>query len=167
MSGTLGGVTSKLRESSALQVDVSSNPDWCQEWEELVRRVIIHTLMVVKEDEDTEVSVLLVDNAAIRDLNRTYRGVDRATDVLSFAQREGEDALASDPLLGDVVISIERAQEQALEYGHSPAREVGFLAVHGTLHLLGFDHVEVDDERVMMEKTEAILASAGLSRETR
>lgn len=98
------------------------------------------------------------------DLNKTYRGQDRPTDVLSFSQREGDLANPDDPLLGDIVISIDRALEQAQDYGHSPEREVAFLAVHGLLHLLGYDHEVAEDERVMMDRTEAILAPLGLTR---
>lgn len=119
------------------------------------------------DEQHSEVSVLLTDNASIHDYNRQYRGVDRPTDVLSFSQREGEGADPHDPLLGDLVISVERAQEQATEFGHTVAREVGFLAVHGVLHLLGWDHLEPDEERAMMAKTEEILAPLGLTREAR
>jgi probable rRNA maturation factor len=92
-----------------------------------------------------EVCVLVADDARLRELNREYRGTDQATDVLSFALREpgaGEPAIADadDPVLGDVVISARRAAAQAEEYGHSLRREMTFLAVHGALHLLGYDH---------------------------
>lgn len=150
-----------------MEVDVESQPEWCEAWSEVVRQAILQTLVTVSEPPDTVVSVLLTDDAAIAKLNQEYRGVDRATDVLSFAQREGEDAQSDDPILGDVVISVERAQQQAAEYGHSVAREMGFLAVHGTLHLLGWDHEEADEERAMMQKTEEVLAVLGLSREAR
>lgn len=111
--------------------------------------------------------MLLTDDATIQELNRTYRGLDRPTDVLSFAQREGEGSRPDDPVLGDIVISVERAEEQAGAYGHSLAREVGFLAVHGCLHLLGWDHEEPADEAAMMAKTEEILGAIGLQRPAR
>lgn len=110
---------------------------------------------------------MLTDDATVQSLNREYRGLDRPTDVLSFSQREGEDGDPLDPLLGDIIISIERAQAQAQAYGHSIAREVGFLAVHGLLHLLGWDHQDPDHEEAMMAKTEEILGTLGLTRETR
>lgn len=110
---------------------------------------------------------MLTDNGTIQELNRSYRGVDRATDVLSFSQREGPGADPDDPILGDVVISVERAQEQAADYGHSLEREIGFLAVHGVLHLLGWDHELPEDEKRMMAKTEEVLGVLGLSREAR
>jgi probable rRNA maturation factor len=95
--------------------------------------------------KDAEVSVALVDDAAIRVLNRDYRGIDQPTDVLSFAQQEGEELIDSSSVLvlGDIVISLERAEAQAAEYGHSLNRELAFLLVHGLLHLAGYDH---DDE---------------------
>ncbi len=117
------------------------------------------------------VDVTLVDDAAIHELNRTYRQVDRPTDVLSFALREetptDEPPVVDGPpdlLLGDVVISLPRAVEQAAEYGHSLERETAFLAVHGTLHLLGYDHGSPEAEGRMMELTEQALAPLGLSR---
>ncbi len=117
------------------------------------------------ESEEAELSLLLTDDATVHELNRTYRGVDKTTDVLSFSQREGENPDEWDTLLGDVIISVEQARRQAEEYGHSMAREVGFLTVHGVLHLLGWDHEEPDDERRMMAKTEEILLTVGLTRE--
>ncbi|MCL5677459.1 MAG: rRNA maturation RNase YbeY [Firmicutes bacterium] len=120
---------------------------------------------------DAQVDVTLVDDEAIHELNRTYRGVDKPTDVLSFALQEEmpeaeEPAVADGPpdlLLGDVIISVPRAVEQAQEYGHSLEREMAFLAAHGTLHLLGFDHGTPSDERDMMQRTEQALAPLGLS----
>ncbi|MHB1952743.1 MAG: rRNA maturation RNase YbeY [Sulfobacillus sp.] len=117
--------------------------------------------------QDAEVSIVLTTDDEVRDLNFQYRGIDRTTDVLSFAQREGEDADPDDPVLGDLVISVNRAQDQAIEYGHSVNRELAFLTVHGILHLLGWDHQTADDEALMMEKTETILAGLGLTREAR
>ncbi len=111
-----------------------------------------------------EVSVLLTDDAGIRELNLSYRGQDRATDVLSFSQQEGDPMAGAPELLGDIVVSIERAAEQAARYGHSTAREVGFLSVHGLLHLLGYDHEDPDEEAVMMATAERILSRVGLVR---
>jgi probable rRNA maturation factor len=96
--------------------------------------------------------VVLCDDAYIYPLNRDYRGKDKATDVLSFAQREGEFALAND-ILGDVIISIETAQRQAQERGHTVEKEIRILLIHGILHLLGYDHIE-DDEAEEMEAEE-------------
>ncbi|MGG3209525.1 rRNA maturation RNase YbeY [Geobacillus stearothermophilus] len=120
--------------------------------------------------DGTEVGVSFVDNERIRLMNRDYRGKDAPTDVLSFAlEEEGEgevDIIGADmPLvLGDIVISIPKAKEQATEYGHSFMRELGFLAVHGFLHLLGYDHETEEEERVMFAKQEEILTRFGLTR---
>ncbi|MBT2288115.1 rRNA maturation RNase YbeY [Paenibacillus albidus] len=125
-----------------------------------------------------EVALTFVDNERIHELNREYRGIDRPTDVLSFAMNEtGEDEpeiiyeleegeeLADLPdMLGDIIISVTRAQEQALEYGHSLERELGFLFVHGFLHLLGYDHQDEAAEAEMMSKQESVLAQVGLTR---
>ncbi len=123
-----------------------------------------------------EVALTFVDNAAIQELNRTYRGLDKPTDVLSFALHDevdddltivyGEELEAEleDDLLGDIVISVERAKEQAAEYGHSLEREIGFLFVHGFLHLLGYDHQDEEAEKRMFGKQERILQEAGLTR---
>lgn len=118
--------------------------------------------------DEVAVSVTLVDNATIHELNREHRNVDRPTDVLSFSQLEGEEMVALPPgepmPLGDLVISLERCQEQSEEYGHSFDRELGFLVSHGTLHLLGYDHQTPEDEAEMMAKSEAVLAELGLAR---
>jgi probable rRNA maturation factor len=146
-----------------MEVSVQSQPASCAEWEDTVRQALSQGLRDLGL-EDAEVSVLLTDDAGIAELNRLYRGREGPTDVLSFAQREGEGADPEDPVLGDIVISIERARAQAAEYGHSVAREVGFLAVHGLLHLLGYDHETPEEEAVMMARTEAILSPLGLTR---
>jgi len=121
-----------------------------------------------------EVYVTLTDNEGIRKLNREQRGIDRPTDVLSFPlldYSEGKPRIEAgdiDPdsgrvCLGDIIISVEKALEQADEYGHSREREIAFLAVHGTLHLLGYDHETKDDETVMFSMQESILEEMGLS----
>lgn len=118
---------------------------------------------------DTELSILLVDNEYSRKLNSLYRGQDTATDVLSFAMNElGEDEPAYQSeetnILGDIVISLEKAAEQSKEYGHSLAREVGFLTAHGLLHLLGFEHDTESGDRDMQAWQEKILQSTNLER---
>lgn len=123
-------------------------------------------------DERTEVSVTFADDLLIQDLNKTYRGIDRATDVLSFAFDEGEDGAQAVPLqdpeihlLGDIVISLEKTIAQAEEYGHSRERELAFLFVHGMLHLLGYDHQEEKDTSEMRKMEEEILAAVNFLRE--
>lgn len=119
---------------------------------------------------ETEVSVTFMDNESVRALNRDYRGIDDATDVLSFSLAEdvpGEPPILDGPevdVLGDVVVSLERAREQAETFGHSLEREVGFLVAHGVLHLLGYDHDEPGGEETMRAKTEEVLAGLNLTR---
>lgn len=124
--------------------------------------------------EDTEMSVTFMDNAAIQVINRDYRGKDMPTDVISFAlEEQGEQEL---PIifdeemeqlprnLGDIMISIEKAKEQAEDYGHSYERELGFLAVHGFLHINGYDHMTPEDEKEMFGLQKEILDAYGLER---
>ena len=124
-------------------------------------------------DRDAEISVMFTDNEGIRVLNAQHRGIDRATDVLSFPMLEYDDdgEMFDDPgdiedelCLGDIVISLERAAEQAEEYGHSFEREVGFLTVHSMLHLLGYDHMTEEEEKEMFGFQKEILTEMGLER---
>ena len=118
--------------------------------------------------EDAEVSVTLTDDAHIHALNRAYRNVDRPTDVLSFALTESEEPeiIGADggAVLGDLVISLERAAAQAEEYGHSMLRELSFLTVHGMLHLLGYDHMEEEERLEMEEEQQHVMAELGIQR---
>ncbi|CAM3381571.1 MULTISPECIES: rRNA maturation RNase YbeY [Paenibacillus] len=128
--------------------------------------------------EGGEVDLTFVDDEAIHELNREYRGIDRPTDVLSFAMHEvtndeleiiyeleeGEELGNVPDVLGDIIISVPRAKLQSEEYGHSLEREIGFLFVHGFLHLLGYDHQDEASEAEMMGKQEAVLAEVGLTR---
>ncbi|MBA4542630.1 rRNA maturation RNase YbeY [Thermoactinomyces sp. CICC 10521] len=116
-----------------------------------------------------EVAVTIVDNEKIHQLNREYRGIDRPTDVLSFPLWEPDEEWVIDEeeegvMLGDIVISLPKAKEQAAEYGHTLARELGFLAVHGFLHLLGYDHETEQEEKEMFSRQEEILSRIGLQR---
>ena len=127
-----------------------------------VRRTIKKSIRAaVKEMEGgkCEVSVLICDNNAIKELNAAWRNIDRETDVLSFPMEDDS------PLLGDIVLSLEKAYEQAQEFGHSTAREIGFLTVHSMLHLYGYDHMEEDERLEMRQMEEKILKSIGLIRE--
>lgn len=133
----------------------------------LVKRAVIATLEFEDFGRRAEVSVTFTDNEKIHILNREYRNVDRPTDVLSFPLSDGEDYDTDGDavLLGDIVISLERAQTQAEEYGHSFEREVAFLTVHSMLHLLGYDHeTSPEDERDMFARQDEILISAGITR---
>lgn len=110
------------------------------------------------------VSVHFADDALLHTLNRTYRGVDAPTDVLSFLLAEEGEPEGEGAPLGDVVISRERAGAQAERFGHSERRELCFLAVHGTLHLLGYDDADAEGEAVMAAKAEAVLSALGIGR---
>ena len=120
---------------------------------------------------DCEVSITLTDDAHIHDLNREYRGIDRPTDVLSFALHESDEPeiIFDDgdhvDALGDIVVSVERARAQALEYGHSFKREIIFLIVHGMLHLLGYDHIDEADRLEMEAEQKFIMSELEIGRE--
>ena len=108
--------------------------------------------------EEAICNIIFVSNEEIHRINKEYRGVDRETDVISFALEDGED-VSKNPIrvLGDIYIAIDVAYNQALEYGHSRKREVCFLVTHGILHLLGYDHMNEDDEKIMFDKQKEIL----------
>lgn len=136
-----------------------------------VKKAIVAALDYQEIDFPVEISLTFVDNEKIHELNKEYRGKDAPTDVLSFPMFEnGEieyDDESDEPCaIGDIVISLEKAKEQAEEYGHSLEREASFLAVHSVLHLLGFDHeVSEEDDEYMKESAEEILSSIGLRRD--
>lgn len=131
----------------------------------LLRRAIEATLGYERVNGGCEVSLTFTDDEGIRELNRRYRSIDRATDVLSFPQIDfGTDGVDlsdnSYKILGDIVISLERARKQAAEIGHSLEHEAAFLCVHSTLHLLGYDHVtSEEDEKIMFGKQKEIIES--------
>ena len=113
---------------------------------------------------DAYFSIIIIDNERIHEINREYRGIDRPTDVISFALEENEDYEVKERMLGDIYISIDKVYEQAKEYGHSIKRELYFLVTHGFLHLLGYDHMKKEDEEVMFSLQEKILEEYGVSR---
>ncbi len=122
--------------------------------------------------EDAEISITVVDNQKIKEINRDYRNKDAVTDVISFAQEDDEDIFMTIDLedddfprdLGDIFLSYDKAVEQASDYGHSVDRELGFLLVHGFLHLNGYDHMTEADEKEMFSLQEEILREYGLKR---
>ncbi|WP_027407842.1 rRNA maturation RNase YbeY [Anoxybacteroides tepidamans] len=151
--------------------------DWIDETNEvtadqtnLIAELLNYAAEVEHVPAGAEVSVSFVDNERIRIINREYRGKDQPTDVISFALEEmgeGEIEIVGaemPPMLGDIIISVPKAKEQAEEYGHSLMRELGFLAVHGFLHLLGYDHETEEEEKEMFAKQEQILEQYGLRR---
>ena len=115
---------------------------------------------------DTSFDVIFVDNSYIHNLNKLYRGIDRETDVITFALEDDDLVLNGSDMrmLGDIYISIPRAKLQAEEYGHSFKRELAFLAVHGFYHLLGYDHQTKEEEEVMFGKQEEVLAEFDIKR---
>lgn len=145
--------------------------------DEHLQSLIVKSLeaAAVHEDVSGEVVVTIVSNERIHELNRDYRDVDRPTDVLSFAMNEpgeGEMEIFLDEsdledfpnMLGDIIISLPKAKEQAEDYGHSLERELGFLVVHGFLHLLGYDHGSEEEEKEMFSRQDAVLEQIGLTR---
>ncbi len=115
--------------------------------------------------ENVLFNIIIVDNEEIHKLNKEYRGIDRETDVISFALEDDDTFVKMDMrILGDIYISIDRAREQAQEYGHSLKREICFLAIHGLLHLLGYDHMKKEDEEEMFALQERILKEYGIER---
>lgn len=133
---------------------------------DLIRRTVACVLEYEGVEANCETSVLLVDDRGIRELNRDFRQIDRATDVLSFPSGEyplpqGETEL----YVGDMALSLERARRQAEEYGHTYEREIAFLTAHSVLHCLGYDHVDdPEGEREMFSRQEAILTKMGIGR---
>ena len=122
-------------------------------------QALAEAALVLLQREDHELSILLTDDDSIRELNRAYRQKDAPTDVLSFSQHEGEPFVSPVPMLGDLVISLQTAERQAVERGHSLAAEVRVLLVHGLLHLLGHDHIEGQDRQSMADAEDALLAA--------
>ena len=117
------------------------------------------------ELDKCEFNIILVDNKRIHEINKEYRNVDRETDVISFAMEDEMDVNYEDfRLLGDIYISVDKCYLQALDYGHSRVREICFLATHGILHLLGYDHMNPDDEKVMFSLQDKILEASNIRR---
>ena len=115
--------------------------------------------------DNVDFNIILVDENKIQEINRDYRNIDRITDVISFALEDCEDITYEGyRLLGDIYICREKVLEQAQNYGHSIQRELSFLSIHGFLHLLGYDHINQDDEKVMFELQEKILEEYGITR---
>ncbi len=115
--------------------------------------------------EKCEFNIIIIDNEKIHQINREYRNVDRETDVISFALEDNMDITYTDfRLLGDIYISIDKCYSQAKEYGHSRIREICFLATHGILHLLGYDHMEPEDEKEMFKLQQELLDGYNIKR---
>ena len=122
---------------------------------------------VVKKEhlENCLFNIIIVDNDYIHKLNKEYRGIDRPTDVISFALEDEENNVKLDfRVLGDIYISLDKAYEQAKSYNHSFLRELSFLTIHGLLHLLGYDHMDKEEEEIMFKKQEDLLNEFGITR---
>ncbi|MFA6809377.1 MAG: rRNA maturation RNase YbeY [Eubacteriales bacterium] len=163
--------------------------DEIEELSVLLEKGIAKTLETVGGMKEAEIGISLVNNETIQTLNNNYRGIDSPTDVLSFALEEktddepdiffeefeeepeeenledfGMEKYYLESILGDIVISVEKGRLQAKEYGHSFEREIVFLGVHGTLHLLGYDHINEEDTRKMRDMEEKVMESIGIQR---
>lgn len=128
-----------------------------KEYEKLIKKVL------KKIRRKNEFNIIFVDNDEIQRINREFRKIDKVTDVISFALCDDKDIVITREL-GDIFICLNRAFEQASDYGHSIEREVAFLAVHGYLHLCGYDHMTEEDEKIMFAKQDDILNAAGIER---
>lgn len=149
-------------------------------YKEIIEQVVEASLDYEGCPYEAQVSVVLTDNASIREMNNQFRGIDRPTDVLSFPMadysspgdfdgledcaEEYFDPDSGELLLGDIVISVEKVAEQAEKYGHSQKRELAFLTAHSMLHLMGYDHMEEEERAVMERKQSAILETLGITR---
>lgn len=154
-----------------VKIDLTVEVEVTKEQQEAINLIetCLQQAAKVEEIPDVEVSVTITNDEEIQQINAEHRGMNRPTDVLSFPLyerdeewmlEEGEDVVA----IGDIVISLDRAIEQANDYGHSLSREIGFLAVHGFLHLLGYDHETPEEEKEMFERQNLILDQIGLRR---
>ena len=137
----------------------------------IIFRVIKISLELEKIYVKPQVSILILNNKQMQDLNKKFRDIDKTTDVLSFplidfesnSNKDKNDLIKHDIMLGDIVININKVFLQAREYLHSPEREIGFLTAHGILHLLGYDHINPADEKIMFGKQDIILKKANLN----
>ena len=144
-----------------------------EDMESILSSVVKKALEYEGIEENCEVNILLTDNESIKEINNEQRNIDSATDVLSFPYlmiEDGELLVSEEDYydgylqIGDIVISLERAKEQSMEFGHSFEREIGFLTCHSVLHLLGYDHEEDGEREIMRQKEEAVLELLGLTR---
>jgi len=151
-----------------MELDFNSKFAECESYEDFYLELMDVTFKKLSIKCDPIVSVSIVDNRYIHKINKKYRHIDRPTDVISFAFLDSENNydkvlfLPGPVVLGDIYISLEKAKEQAEEYGHSLHRELSFLFVHGLLHLLGYDHMNEEDEKEMFQLQEEILSEKGV-----
>lgn len=140
-------------------------------FENIICKVAEEVLLIHNVTKNVEISVVFTDDAEIKSINSDFRNINSSTDVLSFPQYEysipGDVSKIEDMtlILGDIIISLEHAEAQAIEYNHSINREVGYLSAHSMLHLLGYDHMNDEDKKLMREKEELIMKNIKLTRE--
>ena len=128
---------------------------------------VLESAVIKEKLEDVTFNLIIVDNEYIHELNKNYRGIDRETDVITFALEDEDSLIMPEEVerdLGEIYISIDKARSQAEEYGHGLLRELSFLAVHGFYHLLGYDHMTEEEEKVMFKKQEEVLEDYGITR---
>lgn len=151
-----------------------------EDYEKTIKEIVDLSLRTEKFMENVEISVTMVDNKEIHRINKEFRNIDAPTDVLSFPLLEFENGVlleqtakeninidTNEVVMGDIIISVERAREQAQEYGHSLKREIAFLTAHSMYHLMGYDHMVEEEEKIMNAKQEAVLEKAGITREVK
>lgn len=150
-------------------IDFSDHTELVQnEWLTQIDELLTFAKKQENIEEEAELSVTFVDKQEIQEINKMYRDKDKVTDVISFALEEDEPEITGldmPRILGDIIICTDVAKEQADNYGHSFERELGFLALHGFLHLLGYDHMNEQDEKEMFGRQEQILNAYGLTRD--
>lgn len=146
-----------------LDIDICYDVEKIEEYydEDKIKEYLEYILKNEKDDFDSKtyyISFMLTTNPVIHKINKEYRNVDRPTDVISFAYNETEN-IGPMEVVGDIIISIDKVKEQAKEYGHSDKREFFYLLTHGMLHILGYDHIETDERKIMREKEERYLSA--------
>lgn len=150
-------------------IDFNDHTDLVKdEWYEQIDKLLTFAKEQEQIEGEAELSVTFVDKDEIQEINKTYRDKDKVTDVISFALEEDEPEITGldmPRVLGDIIICTDVANEQAKSYGHSFERELGFLALHGFLHLLGYDHMNETDEQEMFGRQDQILNAYGLTRD--
>ena len=162
----------KGKQKVSIKVNISNQQNavsLLNGWRTLIRKACVTTLKCEKFTEDCEINVTFVDDEMIHQINKEFRNIDKSTDVLSFPLYDEETGYEYNPensliTLGDVIISVQHALLQADLYGHSVERELAYLTVHSVLHILGYDHVDNEEERkVMREHEEIVLKKMGLN----
>src|SRR5699024_11251050 len=150
-------------------IDFSDHTDLVEsEWLTQIDKLLTFAKEQEHVDSEAELSVTFVDKTEIQEINKMYRDKDKVTDVISFALEEEEPEISGldmPRVLGDIIICTDVAQEQSESYGHSFERELGFLALHGFLHLLGYDHMDEQEEKEMFGRQDQILNAYGLTRD--